>query len=63
MTLFLFNIFPIVYVFCVWYCLHVLGSFLDRDDKKRSVSMDVKAGRRGDAEDYTEAFSDVCRVL
>lgn len=34
------------------------SSFLDRDDKKRSVSMDVKAGRRGDAEDYIEDFSD-----
>jgi len=39
--------------------LHVQGSFLDRDDKKRSASMDMKHGRRDYADDYIEDFSDV----
>jgi len=41
--------------------MHVKGSFLDRDDKKKSASMDMRAmGRRdADADDYIEDYSDV----
>jgi len=41
------------------YCLHVPGSFLDRDDKKRSASMDMKPGRRGYGDEYIEDYNDV----
>lgn len=35
------------------------SSFLDRDDKKKSASMDMKAlGRRDNADDYIEDYSD-----
>lgn len=35
------------------------GSFLDRDDKKRSASMDLKTERRGYGDEYIEDLSDV----
>jgi len=44
------------------YCMHVKGSFLDRDDKKRSASMDMKAERHGLADDYIGDMSDVSFV-
>jgi len=49
----------------ILYLLHVKGSFLDRDDKKRSTSMDTKPGRRGFTDDFIEDFADVssCNLL
>ena len=40
-------------------CLHMQGVFLDREDKKRSASMDMKPERHGLVDDYADDFIDV----
>jgi len=40
-------------------CCRVKGSFLDRDDKKKYTSLDVKAGRRDYADEYIDDYAAV----
>lgn len=39
--------------------VNVEGLFIDREDKKKSVSLDMRSGRRGYTDDYIEDYSDV----
>lgn len=40
--------------------MRVKGSYIDRDDKKKSASMDMKAGQRDYANDFIEDNTEVC---